>query len=227
MKAWLFSAALLLVNSTVWSLAWLQGVEVAQENGAMENLQAGCLGLGSVILLVWAARAREKPAKLLLLGLGLLYLTFFMRELELERGGAFDVLAFLAGSEVRNVWLTAAWLGAAVLFLFRARATSAAFLTWVRQRPGLLLIAGGLLFAAADLFDKSLIPVDPGLGRFLEELLESNAALLMLESAVRCRSLRSRMPNAATREAIAEARNGGTRKVHATAEEMTDDILDD
>ena len=37
----------------------------------------------------------------------------------------------------------------------------------------------------ADLFDKSLIPLDPGLGRFLEELLESNAALLMLESAVR------------------------------------------
>ena len=227
MNAWLFSAALLLVNSTVWSLAWLYGHDVAQENGVMENLQAGCLGLGALLLFVWAFRAREKPARLLLLGLGLLYLTFFMRELELQRGGAFDALVFITSSEVRNVWLTAAWLGAALLFLFHARATCVAFLVWIRRRPGLLLIAGGLLFAAADLFDKSLIPVDPGLGRFLEELLESNAALLMLESAVRCRSLRSRMPNAATREAIAEARDGGTRKVYSTAKEMTDDILDD
>ena len=35
MKAWLFSAALILANSAVWSFAWFNGYDVAQENGVL------------------------------------------------------------------------------------------------------------------------------------------------------------------------------------------------
>lgn len=184
LKAWMISIALVLLNTLIWSIVWSYERSVAGENGVMENLQAGCLSLGAVALFIAAVRTNRMSVRVLFAGLGLLYVTFFLREIELRKGDTLDVLVLVSNPPVRNYWLAAAWVIAAVVFSFNAKTTWSAFLDWLRRRQALPIAAAGIFYILSIPFDKDLLSLGLETNQFLEETLEGNATLLMLQCAV-------------------------------------------
>ena len=72
---------------------------------------------------------------------------------------------------------------AVVIFLLNAKKTWSAFLDWVRTLQGFIIIAAGLFYGVAEVFDKNLLDLHFETNIFLEELLDSSATSLMLLSA--------------------------------------------
>ncbi len=89
----------------------------------------------------------------------------------------------VTNSPGRNYWLIAAWSIALVIFLLNARKTWSAFLDWVTTLQGFIIIAAGLFYGVADVFDKNLLDLHFETNMFVEELLDSSATSLMLLSA--------------------------------------------
>jgi len=113
----------------------------------------------------------------------LLYGTLLVLEVDLRE---FDLprINRLLNGKVRNVWLGGLWALGLVLFLRDARNVWSIFLRWLPTRAcSLLLMAGALWFAGA-LFDKLKPFSNQDTDLMAEELVETNAALLMLVFAV-------------------------------------------
>ncbi len=179
----LVSAIVFVASAAIWTPAWFYWSDIADENNIMENAQAGCLLFGFLTLLIIIYQEQGKSFRILFFGVALLYMTFLLRELELHSVGAYDGLLLITNPPVRNYWVSALWILAAIIFICNIKKTWSAFLIWLKSVAGHLMLWAGLFYALADIYDKDLLDIDPTISVFLEEFLESNAAVLMLLSA--------------------------------------------
>ena len=152
------------------------------ENQILENSQAAFLLLGFVLYFYSSFKSAPEKYSILFIGLGLFYLTFCIRELELDESQTW--IAVVTNPPVRNYWLTAAWAISLVIFLRNMKSTFNSFLVWIKESQGVFLILGGLFYLFADLFDKKLFPMKIEEHMFLEESLELGATMFMAVSAV-------------------------------------------
>lgn len=175
----LFLWVLLYVGiSGLWYGLWRGHPHLSDENGVMEDFQVGCI-LAGVLFLVWGIlKSEQRPRKILLLGLAVLYFTLATLEVDTRKLDVPSWVVVLTNGLWRNLWVACLWLAAAVIFLRRARETVLYFFSWLRTGPGMMML-GAMFFWLASFASEKLLH----LGFFAEEILECNAALLMLHSA--------------------------------------------
>ena len=151
--------------------------------------------------------ARQPDERVLLGGLALFYLTFFIREFDTRQFGQAWLDAIMSGMG-RNLWLGAAWLVVACFALRYRGSLLGVTGRWLRSPAGRLLVLAGLFWVVAAAVDK----LDPFGSKprdmLAEELLEVNAALIMaLAAVVDVKCARSASSQAANVEAQAAARD--------------------
>jgi hypothetical protein len=154
---------------------------IAEEHGTMENLQAVCLLAGALTL--WLeARRRSAAARRALILAGLGYFTMLLLEFDVR---PFEIpwLTRLFGGPLRNAWLGAVWLYFLTGAAKQWRHILDQGLAWLRSIAGILLCLAGVLWMAGAAIEdvQSLLR---GGNHFAEELMETNAVLLMLWAAV-------------------------------------------
>jgi len=165
-------------------------VQLHAENGLIENMQAYLLVAACGIYL--ATLALEKRSdKLLLLSCALLCYGFMLRELDVETFDIPRALVFIGSGVGRNTTLAVAiaaiCLYATVADLVHYRKAAAEFL---RSRPGVLLMAGGVFLIIGEFIEKSrLVPQRV----FFEEMAELFAYVLILLSSIAGNSFLSRL----------------------------------
>jgi hypothetical protein len=175
--------ALLVGSTALW--LWIAAVRprVHVEHGPMENFQAGCLALGGVLLGHRAWRSGKGAERAWLGALALLYVTFLFLELDT---GEFDwpaVNTVLQGV-VRNAWLGLLWSVAGLALFRHRRDVPEVARRWLGTSPGKLLLTAGLFWAAGSVVDKTEPFLLRSQNMLVEEIWESNAALLMALAAV-------------------------------------------
>ncbi len=147
----------------------------------MENVQVACLLAGVVLFLL--SMARQRP-RLLYVTLALLYVTFVMRELEVEDLSIPGFLIMLGSGIGKRIILGVLWILVLVFFVRHCREHCRAFAVWLRSPAGMAVIGALLLYVLALPLDDKIIQMDRELSMMLEEFLETLAAPLMLLSAV-------------------------------------------
>lgn len=178
-----------LTLAVICSLAaglFLSGAEITtllRESGPVENVQAAALLIGCLLFGFAAVSAATTADRLLFAALALFYLTFMLREIEVEAFLAdFPVLAVL-DSPLRNYWVGALWAVLTVVVLRRLGRVLHAFFRWIRHLPGYLIIGGGVFYGLAEGIEKRAFGVALEAVRAYEELPELVAVILMLFSA--------------------------------------------
>jgi len=164
-----------------YSVFALGRVQIYAENGLIESTQVYLLALACGIYL--ATLALEKRSdKLLLLSCSLLCYGFIVRELDIETFAVPQALVVVGSGVGRTMILAlvivAIGLYAALTDLAHYRKAAAEFL---RSRPGVLLMAGGVFLVVGEFIEKSKILPH---GDFFEEMAELFAYLLIFLSSI-------------------------------------------
>lgn len=168
------------INLLIWGIAVEFFPKVMLENHLIENIQAASLFLGGICFSVVSYKSKSREFTLLFLGLSLLYLTFFVRELDIVRMDAeIGILSYLK-SKSFLYGLVVAWVALSVLVLFRFMETLIVFRDWLITTNGNLLVAAGFFYVMGDYFEKNLLGLSYGSSLFYEEFLEIIATTLML-----------------------------------------------
>jgi len=170
---------------TVSFLVASQGAyQIAREHGPMENIQAGLL-LVALLSLGWQVwRERIAEIKVMRAAMAWGFFIFLILEFDVR---PFEVkwLNVLLNGAPRNILLV---LGTVTLALWVARNISAAvagFLSWLSTFSATLLVVAAVLwFAGAIIEHWATVPKETA--TFFEELLETNAAWLMMLATVVC-----------------------------------------
>lgn len=131
----------------------LNDLRMESENGPLETVQAIVLALAMVAFL--AAAAQRGSQRLILSSLGLLSYSFVLRELDVERFALPDALIFIGSGVGRNVSLALAFLAFLLYAASKFSYYKKACWLFLRSRPGILLMVGGLLLFLGDLFENS------------------------------------------------------------------------
>jgi hypothetical protein len=177
----LLLCALLAGLPASWSVLRCFDAAIAREHGPMENFQAACLLGGLLILLaLWLSRA-NRPVRALVFGLGVLHLNLFALEFDTREWDIATLDFFFRGTS-RDVMLIIAW-GIAIVVAARApRAAWFVFARWLPTRSGTLMWFAGVWWVVGGVIDKTKPCASDGANLFMEEVMETNAALLMLLS---------------------------------------------
>ncbi len=183
-KILMLSIFLVFLNAAIWSVGWVYMPDITGENHVMENVQATCLLLGTIIFLIASYRASEKSFRILFISLGLFYINFFLLEIDLRKIENHDILLIGINPPGRDYWLVAAWMVVFGFFLFNARKTLITFLAWLQTPQGLVIMAAGLFYVASVPFDDNVLKLDPKTSKFFEEIMDNIATTLMLLCAV-------------------------------------------
>jgi hypothetical protein len=174
----------LAVFSVLWF--WLSttsaGANIFVEHGPMENFQAICIALGFFIFL-GQIRSTRPPQRLLVCALATFYLTFVVVEFDTRELG-WRTAALILNGPVRNVWLVGLWILLCLWALRHRRPLLQTGWQWLWSPSGWLLMGAGVFWLVAGAVDKLKLFSPPSRNLLVEELLESNAALLMLVAAV-------------------------------------------
>jgi len=157
-------------------LAWQADPGVADENRLLENLQAAALFLALVLSLVNLAPLRRQPPPYVAAGLAVLFLTLFLRELDVEKLDLPGVLTLLGSGTGRNLLLGLLW-GAVLLGVamnrHRLRDDTMAY---VRSPLMYYLLAAATFYLVGEALDKKLLPLAKPVRVFWEETAECLAA---------------------------------------------------
>lgn len=169
----------IIANSILWLMLKNQA-GISAENGPMENFQIVCLALAFLLWLVATFVEKISTSKIILFSLALFNVSFLVLELDTRD---FDAPFFnkLLNGKIRDAWLGCFWLILVISFFRKMKPAWAAFLNWLKTSSGVVMIVSGFFWLVSGLIDKSL------LGRkelYREELMEVNATLLMLISAL-------------------------------------------
>jgi hypothetical protein len=174
----------LVVFSALW--LWLSttpaGANIFVEHGPMENFQAICIGLG-FLLYLGQIRSSQPPHRLLVAALAVFYLTFVVVEFDTRELG-WRTAAVVLNGPVRNIWLVALWAAICVWALRHRRIVLPTGWRWLGSPSGLLLMGSGVFWIVAGAVDKLKLFSPPARNLLVEELLETNAALLMVVAAI-------------------------------------------
>jgi hypothetical protein len=168
------------INTAIW-IGLKSHPGISAENGPMENFQAVCLSASFLLWLILALLSKNKEQQILLMGLSLFNFTFLVLEVDFRHLNA-PTLNKIFNGRIRDIWLGALWLGVGILFLRKRKLAWKEVLIWVKSPSGILMILSGAFWLASGLIDKSLTGHRKDL--YSEELMEVNATLLMLLSAI-------------------------------------------
>lgn len=164
-------------------LSWIVLPQTAAEDQWLEWVQVLML-LATAFLHARSAGRSAWPA-VLHAGLGLLTLSFAVREVDIDRIGS-SPNWLLAERVIRAgvgvLWLWWGWR------MWRGVGAVRALWPGVLREPWLhLTVIAGALFVGAWLADRELLPIAKDLSRFLEELLELQADAAMFAAALAMR----------------------------------------
>jgi hypothetical protein len=157
-------------------LAWQADPGVAEENHLLENLQAAALFLALVLSLVNLAPLTRRPPPYIATGLAVLFLSLFLRELDVEKLGLPGLLTFLGSGTGRNLLLGLLW--AVVLFsVARNRhRLKEDTLAYIHSPLLYYLLAAATFYLVGEAMDKKLLPLAKPTRVFWEETAECLAA---------------------------------------------------
>jgi hypothetical protein len=158
------------------------------EDGFLESVQAGLLASGALVFLAPFA-LRKEQGKLVYGFCSLLCYSFVVRELDVERLNVPEVVKFIGSGIGRNVSLALAFSAILIYALANFSYYKKAGLQFLKSRPGILLMLGGVLLQIGDMFEKNY-----GLQYhvFYEEFSELTGYALILLSALAVNSAISR-----------------------------------
>jgi hypothetical protein len=180
---WIVIAAGGIFALTVSLLVAGQGATgIAREHGPMENIQAGLL-LGALLALGWQAwRERSTELRIMRAVMAWGYFVFLVLEFDVR---PFQVkwLDVLLNGAPRNVLL----LLGSVALLGWARGNIpgvvAAFVSWLSSFSAMLLVAAAIFWVTGAIIEH-WAPMPKSTATFFEELMETNAAWLMMLAVV-------------------------------------------
>lgn len=174
--------AVLAFQSLVILLLLRFGVITAEENGAIENVQAIEMGLSAVVYGFIACRTFNGE-RLLHASLALLSLNFVLRELEIQDLSVPAWVISIGSGPGRDIFLTTAWLILVVLIVRHRERVWTAFRKWIlAPEGGCTVLAGGFLILGA-FFDMDLLPLSRSAALTCEELMEASGGLLLVVGA--------------------------------------------
>lgn len=158
---------------------WLLAPGIAEENRLLEWGQVLFLAGGAVVCLIRMAAGAATKRFFTFGFLFLTFLTFILRELDVEDFSLPDIVILLGSGPGRDILLGGGW----IIYLFllvrrplRIPATAHGFLT---SRVGAYFTAGILCYLAATPFDKGMLDLSPNALLFGEEYLELAGTFLL------------------------------------------------
>jgi hypothetical protein len=178
---WGISAGALALSSYFW---WrMKGhAGIAEEHGPMENVQSISLTLGALMFWVQGWKTSDPGAKRAFALAGLGYFTILVLEFDV-RPFKIAWLTLLLSGPIRNMWLAAAWVYVLIRAAKDLRKVIQQGVEWARSVIGPVLALSAAFWIAGAAFE-DLKLYSPREDQFMEELMENNAALLMLWAAI-------------------------------------------
>lgn len=176
-RAVLLVTLALAAQSLVWFFWWRQDATIARENGPMENFQAVAILIGLALLARGALQAPLPAQRLCLTGLAMFYLNLILLEVDTRRLGV-PWLAWLCNGVPRATLLGSLWIVAGIWFAQHWRDTLRTFWRAMFAPPGAWLAASCFFWVAGRLAEE--LRMDKTTKLFIEEIPETNAALLMI-----------------------------------------------
>ncbi len=168
---------------TLWaaySVFHYNHVYIYAENGLIENMQACILAIASIVYL--AAVLGKMSEKLIILFCSLLCLSFFLREVDVERFDIPYALIFIGSGAGRNTILTAAFVAIFIYAGLKHSHYKKAAVEFAKSRPGWLLMAGGAFLLTGYFFEKNYAILHHHV--FFEEINELFGYVLILLSSI-------------------------------------------
>lgn len=167
---------------TLWSaheVFMLDNVAIYAENGPLEVLEAILLAMSCIVFLV-AVVFQKQPARLLCLFCAVLCYSFVVRELDVERLNVHRYVKFLGSGVGRNTTLAAAFTAILVYAGFNFSCYKKAGMQFLKSRPGISLMVGGLFLLLGGVFEKNHSIVH---NAYFEEIFELIGYVFILLSA--------------------------------------------
>ena len=167
--------------------------EFAREHGPMENLQAAFLLVAVVVLVCQVQNEKASATRILRALMAWGYFIFLLREYDVR---PFEVkwLTVLLSGVVRNTWVALGSLLLAVWAFRELRGVIAAARSWLTTFPATLLAASAVFWVLGAVME-SFGSLGEATSMFLEELMETNGAWLMLLAAMYAGSVQRSEPN--------------------------------
>ncbi len=148
---------------------------IYEEFNIMENLQAFFLLVSFVIYALTLLVAQKGERAVVFAGM-LLWLTFFLREVDFEELNVPAIVAFVTVGRVKDTILTVLWLLTAACIVKNFSRYKTLIGSIVFSKLGLVVFVGGLMLVGGDMFEK----MDFLHHDFYEEMLELNGYALIL-----------------------------------------------
>lgn len=171
---------LLLSYLALLLVLWLQNPAIVNENGMMENLQALSLAAGGLVSFVGLLLPGRHYPRIVYYVLTILFLTLFLREVDVDRLDLPGILVTLGSGAGRNLLLAGAVLLALVLFVKEYRTLAPIAVALLRHRHCYPFYLGVVLYLGGDVFEKHWLPLARPTNLFLEELCENAATAFFL-----------------------------------------------
>lgn len=161
MKNWFRFLYFLVLSLFVAVFIWashavfvLENVQVYAENGPIEIMQASLIAI-SCFLFITPLALKKNSEKLTHLFCFWLSYSFIVRELDIERLDAHDLLVLIGSGIGRNIILTVGFISLTGYALSKFTYYKAVGLAFLKSKTGLLLMLGGLFLVIGTLFEMS------------------------------------------------------------------------
>ena len=169
-----------LIASVCWYYGWLHNPRLGAENGPLEWAQVGALGCAALMSLYQLFRSKLSVPRVGCLAAAMLYISLSVRELDI---GDFPVEGARSIERGVRMATVAGWM-ALLCWAARRRKPLGAFVrSMLPSWSASLLMAGLALYLVTWPFDHVKFTEKNTL-RFMEELIEFHATIIMLLSAL-------------------------------------------
>lgn len=186
MKKTILILLLLVINTVFWNIAYHHQWITAAENSLMENFQILVLSIAAIIFAVLAFINKEKTLRIFYSVFSFLNISFMLREMDFEGMDVFPVFHWASSGIGFIILMLIGWFTLALLILSVRKKFWTLVKKWAKSAAGITMIAaGGLLFLSIHL-DKKVFRMSRATAQFWEELIEINAFLLIIASALIC-----------------------------------------
>ena len=186
MKKTIFILLLLIVNTVFWNIAYHYQWITAAENSLMENFQIFELSIAAIIFAVLAFINKEKTPRIFYSVFSFLNISFILREMDFEGMDVFPVLHWASSGIGFIILMLIGWFTLALLVFSVRKKFWTLFKKWAKSAAGVTMIAAGGLLYLSMYLDKKAFKMSGATAQFWEELIEINAFLLIIASALIC-----------------------------------------
>jgi hypothetical protein len=160
----------------LWSV-WQVDPGVSSEGRLMENLQACALFISLVLAIISFTVFRKTVPPYVSGGLAVLFLTLFLRELDVKNIELPEILVALGSGLGKRLLLGLLWMVAVLAAVNNRWRLKTDILACLRSPSGHYLLAGAVFYLAGDIMDKKLLPLARPVSLFWEEAFECLATL--------------------------------------------------